>query len=161
MMCFAKYISIYNLVLLSLWFPCHSMRSIVTRPEAPTLQEAVDTAPPKLKDQFTAVKEDILVYTAMYGHCPATLDAVHFQDDYSESFKYGMGCHIKALCHCEYSPILACATNSYVWKLPDDVAPFVTTFGYCRVSPWVFIGLASASAVLILVIVVVVKRHRR
>ena len=38
----------------------------------------------------------------------------------------------EALCHCEYSPILACATNSYVWKLPDDVAPFVTTFGYCR-----------------------------
>lgn len=48
MMCFAKYISIYKLVLLSLWFPCDSMRSIVTRPEAPTLQEAVDTAPPKL-----------------------------------------------------------------------------------------------------------------
>lgn len=37
----------------------------------------------------------LIVQTRMYGHCPATLDAVHFEDDYSESFKYGMGCHIK------------------------------------------------------------------
>ncbi|CAL1127844.1 unnamed protein product [Cladocopium goreaui] len=126
----------------------------------PTLKEAVESAPVTLKDKFEAVKEDIKVYTAMWGHCPSELGSLHFDDPYTQSFTYGLGCNIKALCHCQHNPILTCATNSYVWKIPDAVEPFTKTFGYCRVAPWVFITLAGLGVLLIALIIFCARKRR-
>ncbi|CAL1127843.1 unnamed protein product [Cladocopium goreaui] len=112
------------------------------------------------KDKFEAVKEDIKVYTAMWGHCPSELGSLHFDDPYTQSFTYGLGCNIKALCHCQHNPILTCATNSYVWKIPDAVEPFTKTFGYCRVAPWVFITLAGLGVLLIALIIFCARKRR-
>ena len=55
----------------------------------------------------------------MYGHCPATVDAVHFEDDYSESFKFGIGCHIQVFDSPEKRHERTGVDDVGVWKETD------------------------------------------
>ncbi|CAJ1373926.1 unnamed protein product [Effrenium voratum] len=91
------------------------------------------------QQMLKVAKTGITGYAAVNGaRCPTSVPGMNMAVE--DGYDYGAGCKWQETCLCPNSPYYVCATTGRISNPSGFTGVFISTFGYCRMGWWVFVG---------------------